>query len=327
MEVLRLSIEIMQTAGNPIWSLDVYPTERLVTEDVVAGHMLVGTLNDIVIACIAFDAETVGPEHNNVRWLLKTSDSRDYTFINRLAVHPDYRGRSFASQLIDAAERRAERRGSRSLRLDVWPLETRVVAMYKDRGYTPVGSVTYREITPPFTVLERLIPPCQFLLTVPEGIKIDHISIPKEHESMLSHHDIIRQTLNIRHIVFIQGQQVPAEIERDGREEEAFHLLALRGSEPAGSLRMRAIEPDEYQQDRSYLKLERIAVLPENRGRGYGKRLVREAVRIAQDLGYSTLRMHAQHYLLAFYQDLGFTPEGEVFLEAAIPHISMYLTL
>ena len=327
MGVFRASIRLMQEAGNPTWSLEVYPTERLITEDVEAGHMLVGTLDDSVIACIAFDAELVGPEHHNVRWLLETDDAQEYTFLNRLAVHPDHRGRSYASQLIDAAERQAERRGSRSLRLDVRPLEKRVVAMYRDRGYLPVGSVSYRDITPPFTVLERLIPPCQFLFTSPEGVEANLFSSPLEAETRLSRHEIIQQALNIRKIVFIQGQQVPEGIERDGREEEAYHLLALRGPRPAGALRMRMITSDTDHPDGSYLKLERIAVLPEDRGRGYGKRLVREAVRTAQRLGQHTVRMHAQYYLLSFYQNLGFSPEGEMFLEADIPHISMSLTL
>ncbi|MGX7405995.1 GNAT family N-acetyltransferase [Aerococcus urinaehominis] len=42
---------------------------------------------------------------------------------------------------------------------------------------------------------------------------------------------------------------------------------------------------------------------------------------------YFTIELHAQLPVIEFYQDLGFSSQGEVFEEAGIQHITMTLTI
>jgi predicted GNAT family N-acyltransferase len=49
-----------------------------------------------------------------------------------------------------------------------------------------------------------------------------------------------------------------------------------------------------------------------------------EAVREwAREAGFRECVLHAQTYVISFYERLGYTAEGEVFYEANIPHRKM----
>jgi predicted GNAT family N-acyltransferase len=43
----------------------------------------------------------------------------------------------------------------------------------------------------------------------------------------------------------------------------------------------------------------------------------------ARELGLDRIELHAQTHALAFYQRLGYSPVGEEYVEAGIPHLSM----
>ena len=68
----------------------------------------------------------------------------------------------------------------------------------------------------------------------------------------------------------------------------------------------------------------RIATAPAARGKGHGRALVLRALRECRGRWPGArIRIRAQTYLLRFYTELGFAPEGEVFLEDGIPHQEM----
>ena len=67
----------------------------------------------------------------------------------------------------------------------------------------------------------------------------------------------------------------------------------------------------------------RLAVRNECRGHGYAKLLMMTAIREAYMHGAKEIAIHAQVYLLKFYETLGFQAKGEVFIEAGIQHIFM----
>ena len=71
------------------------------------------------------------------------------------------------------------------------------------------------------------------------------------------------------------------------------------------------------------LKVERIAVRPRWRGRGYAKEIVAFMLDHAIAQGAKKFKMHAQVYLEDFYAGYGFRREGPVFDECGIDHILM----
>ena len=120
----------------------------------------------------------------------------------------------------------------------------------------------------------------------------------------------------IRRQVFIDEQRVPQEEEWDGRDDACLHFLAQRGDTALGTARLL---PDGH--------IGRVAVLQEARGLGVGVALMQAAIAAAQRQGHSAVELTAQTHALAFYERLGFTAFGDIFLDAGIPHRSMRLEL
>jgi len=119
----------------------------------------------------------------------------------------------------------------------------------------------------------------------------------------------------IRKEVFVRGQNVPEEMEIDGEDDKAIHIIVLLKNKPIGCARIRITD--------NKAKLERISVLAEYRGKGYGKDLVKFLVKFCLDKKVREIYMHAQYYLKNFYSDFGFIERGEIFDEAGIKHIEM----
>lgn len=127
------------------------------------------------------------------------------------------------------------------------------------------------------------------------------------------------QAKMIRQRVFVEEQTCPPEEEWDVYDETSRHVLARIGDEPVGTARWRTVPYEEQ----LVAKLERFAVLPAHRGHGYGRRLVEWVMEDARRAGFTTFVLHAQAYLEAFYQSLGFESLDERFMEAGIPHVKM----
>jgi predicted GNAT family N-acyltransferase len=122
----------------------------------------------------------------------------------------------------------------------------------------------------------------------------------------------------IRAAVFQVEQGVSEELEFDGKDETATHLLARSTSnqQAIGTARIRFLSQNQA-------KIERLAVLKEARGSGAGQALMEAAIAFLADQGVAEALIHAQAYLQAFYEKLGFVPEGDIFDEAGIPHLKM----
>jgi predicted GNAT family N-acyltransferase len=120
----------------------------------------------------------------------------------------------------------------------------------------------------------------------------------------------------IREMVFVAGQGVPLELERDVLDHVAVHVLARRNGTPVATGRLVA-------RDDGVGVLGRIAVVESERGFGLGVAVVWALEDCGRDLGLERIELHAQTHALAFYQRLGYQPFGEEYVEAGIPHVSM----
>ena len=118
----------------------------------------------------------------------------------------------------------------------------------------------------------------------------------------------------VRRVVFIDEQSVPAELEIDGLDDRCIHALALEGEKAVGTGRI-DLEDDG--------KVGRVAVLSDYRGRGIGTQLMATLVRAAMEYGLRSIWFHAQLSAIPFYKKLGYSVEGEFFMEAGIPHRTM----
>ena len=120
----------------------------------------------------------------------------------------------------------------------------------------------------------------------------------------------------IRYEVFVDEQNVPEELEIDGLDGEAKHVLAFVDGVPIGTGR---ILDDGH--------IGRVAVLKDYRGFGIGKLIMKELIKWAQDKTFEKVWLSSQWHAHSFYLDLGFVSVGEIYKEAGIDHIKMYRVL
>lgn len=125
----------------------------------------------------------------------------------------------------------------------------------------------------------------------------------------------------IRWKVFVEEQNCPPEKEWDGLDSQSRHYLGRAGEKPVATARWRSVEYET----RPSAKLERFAVLREERGQGYGRAMVRHLINAARDADHDVLLLHAQAHLEPFYSSFGFQRIGEPFEEVGIPHVEMVL--
>lgn len=124
----------------------------------------------------------------------------------------------------------------------------------------------------------------------------------------------------LRRVVFILEQNVPLELEIDGLDDEARHLLVTHNGVPVGTARLLS--------DGDTGKIGRVCVLMGARGLGLGAALIRAAVAVFRSVpGVRCVKLGAQVHALGFYEALGFVAEGAIYDDAGIPHRDMVLPL
>lgn len=123
----------------------------------------------------------------------------------------------------------------------------------------------------------------------------------------------------IRRKVFIEEQNVPEELELDEYDKQAdtqYVLLIDSKGNSMGTARFRSYGDD-------VLKIERLAVLAEQRGNGAGKMIMEAVETAAKQAGYKCMKLAAQLHARKFYERLGYQSHGKIYLEAGIEHIDM----
>jgi predicted GNAT family N-acyltransferase len=127
--------------------------------------------------------------------------------------------------------------------------------------------------------------------------------------------DELTAALDLRERVFCEEQGVSMESDRDGRDHEATHIVAVDDGRVIGTCRLlfRA----------GVARLGRLAVEPHRRGDGVGAAILREADRVARAAGADAISLHAQTYAKGIYLRDGYLERGPTFVEEGIEHVSM----
>ena len=120
----------------------------------------------------------------------------------------------------------------------------------------------------------------------------------------------------LRHEVFVVGQDVPEELERDEHDATCDHAVALRGGVVVGTGRL--VAPGSGPGS-----IGRMAVSDRARGAGVGAALLQRLEERAGERGLPAVELHAQLHARRFYERAGYEAFGEPYLEAGIEHVSM----
>ncbi len=123
----------------------------------------------------------------------------------------------------------------------------------------------------------------------------------------------------LRTVIFTQGQNVPVELEIEHNEDEAVYFIGEIDKKPVATARYRVI-------DGSIAKIERVGVLGDFRGKGYGKLITQYAIDDAKQAhNLEIIKLSSQDSAIPFYERLGFTVDGDGFMEAGISHHIMIM--
>jgi len=127
--------------------------------------------------------------------------------------------------------------------------------------------------------------------------------------------DQVDQAMALRRTVFVEEQGVPLAEEIDGLDDQATQLVALDGGDVVATCRLLL--------DGTTVKLGRMVVAKERRREGIAAEMLRVADHEASLLGAEQIRLAAQTYATALYEQAGYVAYGEPFADAGIEHIWM----
>jgi predicted GNAT family N-acyltransferase len=116
----------------------------------------------------------------------------------------------------------------------------------------------------------------------------------------------------LRHEVFVLGQDVPEELERDEQDSVSDHAVAMADGVVVGTGRLL-----------SDGTIGRMAVASSVRGQGVGAAVLACLETRARERSLPEVQLHAQVHATGFYIKAGYVPVGEVYLEAGIEHLTM----
>jgi predicted GNAT family N-acyltransferase len=141
--------------------------------------------------------------------------------------------------------------------------------------------------------------------TAAAGFEIREIATRAEMEAALT----------LRHEVFCVEQGVPRSEERDGRDHDALHLIALQAGQVVATCRLVFVG--------TTVQFSRLAVQREARRQGIAAALLRAADQATLARGANRIVLHAQTYARSLYEQAGYVARGREFVEADIEHVAM----
>jgi ElaA protein len=126
--------------------------------------------------------------------------------------------------------------------------------------------------------------------------------------------------IKLRTDVFFVEQQIDEE-ELDNRDQEPTteHFWIADATGTAAYLRV-LVDAQEAHLDARH-SFGRVVVRADRRGEGLAQLLV---ARVMEQYGHESILLHSQEYIAPLYAKFGFEPFGASYIEASIPHISMY---
>ena len=128
----------------------------------------------------------------------------------------------------------------------------------------------------------------------------------------------LTDVMAVRENVFVSEQGFAPEDEFDLFDEQAMHVVIYDDGCPIGTGRL-------YHDGKTF-RIGRICVAKEERGQGVGDLLMRLLLMKAFEYKPSRVLIDAQERVRGFYENFGFTVNGDAREEAGIRHVPMCVT-
>jgi predicted GNAT family N-acyltransferase len=119
----------------------------------------------------------------------------------------------------------------------------------------------------------------------------------------------------LRYEVFCKEQGVPRHEERDGRDHDALHLIAVADTQLLATCRLVFVGPT--------VQFSRLAVARSARRAGIATEMLKVTDAETRAGGAHRIVLHAQTYARSLYDKAGYVVTGREFTEAGIRHVAM----
>lgn len=131
--------------------------------------------------------------------------------------------------------------------------------------------------------------------------------------------DELYELLRVRAEVFVVEQDCVYQ-DMDGDDQVSVHLWLTDGGKVVALCRV--CPAGTHMEEVSIGR-----VITTERGKGYGKRIMLEGIKVAQEhFNAKRIDIEAQEYARGFYEQVGFRQSSEPFMLDGIPHIRMTWT-
>lgn len=134
----RHTADCMKENGLNQWNWGIYPTEKMIREDVRRGEQYLLRTDGTLTAAVTL-TETMDPEYDGVTW---TGGIQPGCF-HRLAVHPSMQGAGVGGDVLDDAVQILRRMGCDCVRCDTNVKNDRARRLYEKMGFRACGTLTW----------------------------------------------------------------------------------------------------------------------------------------------------------------------------------------
>lgn len=132
--------------------------------------------------------------------------------------------------------------------------------------------------------------------------------------------DQLYEIMQLRQEVFVVEQNCPY-LDADGKDHIAYHLIGQDGSGKVLAYTRLLPKGSSYA---DYCSIGRVLTAMKIRKQREGYELMKKSIALCKKLfPQQSIKISAQSHLDRFYQNLGFAPTGEAYLEDDIPHQAM----
>ena len=143
-------------------------------------------------------------------------------------------------------------------------------------------------------------------MTIPQSYTVQFAEWSQQRDALVK----------LRTDVFVEEQNVPAEVIMDELDADGVHVVARDASGNVigtGRLVLQKFVP----------RIGRMAVVKSLRSTGVGGRILEKLCDAAKQRGFGEVMVHSQTHASPFYFKHGFLSHGSEFFEAGIPHQEM----
>lgn len=144
---------IADMAKHNIFQWDhTYPNQAVFTQDIENENLYVIEENGVICGFACIDTNQA-PEYDTLDFKVPGTAY----VVHRLAIHPEYNGRGYASRIIQFAEALALQNGVFDLRIDTFCENIPAQNFFRKQGFNYIGDVFFPRKKEPFCCFHKTI--------------------------------------------------------------------------------------------------------------------------------------------------------------------------